>query len=424
MLAYPIPSNERGRLDEMRKLRFTEWGSGSAALDDLCAVAAWLLDTPIAAVSLVDRDDQIFAGKQGLDADRIARTIGFCAHAIMTPEPFIVEDAALDRRFSQNPLVTGGSNIRSYLGIPLETAPGLRVGALCAVDRKPRAFTESDVQSLTRLARVAESLLTNYRSTIELDQQLTSAIALQGEMLPNDARIEQIRALCPLEVESLYRARDGVGGDIWGVEATRPQRLMLYIADFTGHGLAAALNTARFHSFVHIASQRTDKPASVLRRLNQRLNEVLPVGQFATMFCAALDFGARTLEYASAGAPPQLYRRSSRGRFEVLSKPGLPLGIVPNATFESETVPFEPGGALVLYTDGLIETPRHPEPIFTPAGLKELLNAFPEDSAAEMIERIEADLFDGSEVELEDDLTLVVARHTGEEMDLLLDYDI
>ena len=138
---------------------------------------------------------------------------------------------------------------------------------------------------------------------LDLDDQLTDAVALQEKMLPGKTQIEHIQAACPLEVASYYIARDGIGGDIWGIEATAPQRVLLYVADFTGHGLAAALNTARFHSFVHIASQRTDKPASMLRRLNECLHEVLPVEQFATMFCATLDFRAQTMEYASAGAP-------------------------------------------------------------------------------------------------------------------------
>jgi len=152
----------------------------------------------------------------------------------------------------------------------------------------------------------------------------------------------------------------------------------------------------------------------MLRRLNERLKEVLPTGQFATMFCATFDFRAQTLEYASAGAPPQLYRRSSAESFELLQKPGLPLGIVRNAVFESETVPFQPGGVLVLYTDGLIETPRPPDPIFTPNSLKQLLNEFSEGSAAEISSKITSAQFFDPSIEVEDDLTLIVARHTGE----------
>ena len=150
MPGFPIPANERARLRELQSLRFEEWGS-RAALDDLCAVAARLLDTPIAALSLVDRNEQLFAGKTGLEADRISRALAFCAHTVMTPAPLIVGHATNDPRFRQNPLVTECPNIRAYLGIPLETTAGLRVGALCAVDQKARVFTDGDIQTLTKL---------------------------------------------------------------------------------------------------------------------------------------------------------------------------------------------------------------------------------------------------------------------------------
>jgi serine phosphatase RsbU (regulator of sigma subunit) len=421
--SFPIPVEEAKRLRELQSLRFSEWDA-NAALNVLCDTAARLLEMPIAHLSLVDRDEQIFAGKTGLEASRTARAVAFCAHTIMTPEPFIIENAEKDPRFCNNPLVTADPNIRAYLGIPLETAPGLRIGALCAVDRKPRAFTKTDVETLTRLARIAASMLRSYRATLVLNDQFASAIALQNEMLPSKARIERIQQACPLDLASYYKARDGIGGDIWGLEATTPQRLLLYVADFTGHGLAAALNTARFHSFAHIASQRTDKPASMLRRLNERLHEVLPVGQFATMFCATLDFAAQTMEYASAGAPPQLYRGSSSEPFKLLEKPGLPLGIMRNTVFESETVPFEPGATLVLYTDGLTETPRPPHPTFTSDSLKRFLNASPGGSALEISNKITNALFFNPSIEVDDDLTLIVAKHTGERTDPSLAYEI
>ncbi|MGA9268052.1 MAG: GAF domain-containing SpoIIE family protein phosphatase [Rhodomicrobium sp.] len=423
MPSFPIPVEEAKRLRELHSLRFTEWDAG-AALNVLCDTAARLLETPIAHLSLVGRDEQIFAGKTGLEADWTARAVAFCAHTIMTPEPFIIENAEKDPRFCNNPLVTADPNIRAYLGIPLETEPGLRIGALCAVDRKPRAFTKNDVETLTRLARIAASMLQSYRATLVLNDQLANAIALQNEMLPSNARIERIQESCPLDLASYYKARDGIGGDIWGIEATTPQRLLLYVVDFTGHGLAAALNTARFHSFAHMAAQRTDKPGSMLRRLNERLHEVLPVGQFATMFCATLDFAAQTMEYASAGAPPQLYRRSSSEPFELLEKPGLPLGILRNTVFESETVPFEPGGTLVLYTDGLTETPRPPHPTFTSDALKRFLNASPGGGALEIRNQITNALFFNPSIEVDDDLTLIVAKHTGEGTDPSLDYEV
>ena len=143
------------------------------------------------------------------------------------------------------------------------------------------------------------------------DHRLRSAFALAKEMLPSEERIDKIQAHYPLDVSSYYRARDGIGGDIWGIEAVGPQRVMIYVADFSDHGIAAALNAARFHSFVRVDHHRMAKPSSLLRRLNERLHEVLPVDKFATMFCATIDFKTQTMEYASAGAPPPLYREST-----------------------------------------------------------------------------------------------------------------
>lgn len=423
MSGFPVPANEDERLKELQRLRFHEWGAG-AALDQLCAIASRMLETPIALVSLVDRNETIFAGKTGLDADRISREIAFCAHTIMASQPLIVEDAGSDPRFFKNPLVTESPKVRAYLGIPLETSHGFRVGALCAVDRTPRSFKECDVQTLTNLSQIVVSILSSYRMTLDLDDQLKNAIALQNDMLPNAASVARLQRNCALDLSSYYRPLDGIGGDIWGIEATGPQRLLLYAADFTGHGVAAALNTARFHSFVHINRRRTDKPASMLRRLNQRLHEVLPIGQFATMFCATLDFKARTMEYASAGAPPQLYRRSSAHPFELLSRPNLPLGILADADYGSDKVPFQEGGVLVLYTDGVIETPKPPQSVFTPASLREFLNASRQGAAFDMLQNITSRLFSEPTVKANDDLTLIVARHTGEEKEQVADYEI
>ena len=415
MAAFPIPSNENERLKEFQRLRFHEWG-GSDALDKLCSVTARLLGTPISHVSLLDEDKQLFAGKIGLDVESTPREIAFCAHTIMTPAPFVVEDAENDPRFCRNPLVTESPKIRGYLGIPLETAPGLRIGALCAVSRTPRRFNQDDVQTLLDLSRIVVSVINQQRLSLEECEQLGNAIALQSEMLPSAAQIEEIKAACPLDLASFYVARDGIGGDIWGAEMIGDRRVMLYVADFTGHGVTAALNTARFHSFVHMTSRKADDPGSLLTHLNQKLGEVLPLGQFATMFCAVLDFKTNSMEYASAGAMPQLYRRSAEEPFELIAKPGVPLGLMRGVEYEWYTVPFQPGGALLLYTDALIETPRPPKSIFTAQSLKEYLNeATGTQDALQMCRNVMNKICSNKSVRLDDDLTLIVARHIGED---------
>ncbi len=238
-------------------------------------------------------------------------------------------------------------------------------------------------------------------------------------MLPSARHIEQIEANWPLDVSSYHIAPQGIGGDIWGIEAVEPQRIMMYVADFTGHDAAAGLNAACLRFFVQSDGRMSDKPSSLLERLNARLGEVLPVGHFATMFCATIDFKKQTMVYASAGAPPQLYREASDSPFDILCQPSLPLGIAADAAYESKTAPFKAGGALILYSDGLVETPKPPRSRLTTDSLKEFANSLKQVSSSVLCHGIVRELFPASEMHADDDITLAVAQHSLREATLL-----
>jgi sigma-B regulation protein RsbU (phosphoserine phosphatase) len=133
------------------------------------------------------------------------------------------------------------------------------------------------------------------------------------------------------------------------------------------------------------------------------------------MFCAVLDFKTNCMEYASAGAMPQLYRPSAEEPFELITEPGVPLGLMRDIEYDCHTVPFRPGGALLLYTDALIETPRPPKSIFTAQSLKAYLNeATGTQDALQICRTVIHKVCSNSSVKLDDDLTLIVARHIGD----------
>ncbi|MCF8185042.1 MAG: GAF domain-containing protein, partial [Polynucleobacter sp.] len=120
------PENEVQRLaalDAMDVL-FTP---GEERFDRITRLALQVLGTPIALVSLVSEKSQWFKSAQGLDVPETPREISFCGHAILSDETFVVEDAAQDERFFDNPLVTGGPNVRSYAGHPLHSIDGDRI---------------------------------------------------------------------------------------------------------------------------------------------------------------------------------------------------------------------------------------------------------------------------------------------------------
>jgi PAS domain S-box-containing protein len=144
------------------------------AFDDITRLAAQLFDTPMAVVSLVDRDRQWFKSKQGVDGCSTPRDQAFCDHAIRLPpnEIMVVENATLDPRFADNPLVTGDPNVRFYAGAVLTTAEGYNLGALCVIDDKPRPpITDVQKTQLKVLATAVVAQLEKTRAERRLQEE-------------------------------------------------------------------------------------------------------------------------------------------------------------------------------------------------------------------------------------------------------------
>lgn len=151
-------NDEAGRVAALHRLNILDT-EPEEAFEHVVALVRAALRVPIAAVSLVDADRQWFKAQAGLDASETPRSVSFCSHAIQESQPFLVDDAMHDARFADNALVNGPPMIRSYAGIPIRTPDGYNVGALCAIDQRPRQFTADEVAMLTNLARIVEKEL-------------------------------------------------------------------------------------------------------------------------------------------------------------------------------------------------------------------------------------------------------------------------
>ena len=158
MRTAPIPRDERDRLAVLHALGPLVPGSNETC-DRVVALAARVLDMPIALVTIVDEDRQFFMARVGLTVCETGRDVAFCSHAIAgTGDVLIVPDALLDERFAGNPLVTGDPTIRFYAGQPLRVR-GRLVGTLCVIDRRPRIFTKHEQQILEDLGAIVENTL-------------------------------------------------------------------------------------------------------------------------------------------------------------------------------------------------------------------------------------------------------------------------
>jgi len=182
-MGAPIPDNEDARLEAIRRYDVLDTPP-DGSFDRITALAARFFDVPISIVSIVDHDRIWFKSHHGLDATEIGRDPGLCASAICQVEPWLVNDAQVDLRTVDNPLVAGELGLRFYLGVPLMTAGGFNFGTLNVIDFEPREVTDAEVQTLKDLAAiVVDELEVRIAVRTKLEERRQRALELHDDVV-------------------------------------------------------------------------------------------------------------------------------------------------------------------------------------------------------------------------------------------------
>jgi len=146
-----VSVNESQRMHAVRRYDILDTAP-EPAFDRITALAAHLLQTPIAIISIVDSDRIWFKSHYGTDLSQTGRDPGLCASAVFQTTPWVIADARGDPRTSAHPLVTGEFGLRFYAAAPLATGDGHNLGTLCIIDRLPRDIGEAELAILRDLA--------------------------------------------------------------------------------------------------------------------------------------------------------------------------------------------------------------------------------------------------------------------------------
>jgi serine phosphatase RsbU (regulator of sigma subunit)/predicted ester cyclase len=288
-------------------------------------------------------------------------------------------------------LSEGGTTDEAYPesgDIPL---PGL------GLERSP-AF-DALIRNLTWRFRAAEA-----RERERIEQELQVAQRIQRELLP-----EATPELDGWQIAAYYGPAREVGGDFYDFLELEDGRLGLVVGDATGKGMPAALVMATTRGMLRAVAQSLDSPGEVLARVNDALYPDIPSEMFVTCFYAILDPRSGHLIYANAGHDMPYHRRRN-GDAEELRARGMPLGLMPEMSYEEKETILQAGEAALLYSDGLVEAHNPEGEMFGFPRLQALVAEHGEEQSLGEFLLKELSAFTGQEWEQEDDITLLTLR--------------
>lgn len=152
MIQPPIPKNELERITDLSEFDL-DYSDLEANFKDLTLLAAKVAGTPISLINLIDSFTQWTISAYGFDVDQMPREESVCQYTIMDDKEFEVKNLASDDRFKDKSYVKDTPQLRFYLGVPLTTANGNHIGALCVLDYSTdKTLTPEKVELLKIIA--------------------------------------------------------------------------------------------------------------------------------------------------------------------------------------------------------------------------------------------------------------------------------
>ncbi|MEW2630625.1 SpoIIE family protein phosphatase [Streptomyces sp. NPDC048389] len=295
-------------------------------------------------------------GHRGYPAAVIERLDGLPLETGFTPAgqalatgipSFFADPSEMARIYPEAPRVSGK---QAWAFLPLIVS-GRPVGCCVLTYERPHAFSAEERAVMTSLAGLIAQALDRARL---YDTKHQLAHGLQQALLPH--RLPDIDGL---DVAARYlpatRGMD-IGGDFYDLIPLGRTAAAAVIGDVQGHNVAAAALMGQIRTAVHAHASPGARPDEVLFKTNQLLIDLDP-GLFSSCLYANIDLERGLVCLANAGHPPPLLCRPGRRAHPLAVPAGPLLGVVPGATYPVTEIPLVRGMTLVLYTDGLVETP-------------------------------------------------------------------
>jgi serine phosphatase RsbU (regulator of sigma subunit) len=289
--------------------------------------------------------------------------------------------------------------------VPIAT-PAEVLASLTLISVQPGSpVTTETIEQATAIGGQAALAIDNARL---YQQQKQFSDTMQRSLLPHS-----VPKLQGLELGDAYEssARVEVGGDVYDFMELGDGRLAVTLGDVTGHGIEAAADMAMAKFVFRSLAREHPEPGDFLQYANEVVVGEIAPGKFITLAYMLIDGSKGEVAAAGAGHPPPRIVGVD-GSVTGLETRGLVLGIEPGQHYGEVRATLDVGGAVVLYTDGVIEA-RWQSELYGLERLDRVLSDQRELSANELAQVVLDDCREFARGELADDCAVVVVKRTA-----------
>ncbi len=275
------------------------------------------------------------------DAKGVIQYLNMSAQQLLELVPSSTETLHMSQFESKATIGEVYEEITSYTGkkIPVE------------IDRFPLIENKQIVGYFYTLRDLSEAI-ENERLTKEklvTDFEIETAAAVQKDFYSDISSGEKIGFVS----FPFHR----LNGDFYNI-IKQGNKTMVTIADISGKGIPAAIQTSLMIGAIEHVDLHQEKPDQFVKFINRMFNKYSKTEHFMTLFTMIYDEETRVLQYCSAGHEPSIHYHRDIDAFSYLETKGAAIGFFEDATYETQTIRLAENDVIILYTDGLIED-RH-----------------------------------------------------------------
>jgi len=380
-------------------------------LDDLLSTVSSsirsLINYDAFSILLVDQEQNALRHRfsmrfdERVKIDNIPIGSGITGAAALAREAVRVHDVSSDPRY-----IASHPDICSEVAIPLIVQDRV-VGVMDLESSALRFFTDDHLRMLLLLAPQIASSVENARLYEEIAKDLHAARDLQAVLLPAEAP-----EIIGLEAALGLRPAREISGDLYdffeyGDNNHPDPHVVIAFGDSSGKGAAAALYGAVLHGLMRTLAARKRKPADLMRALNDSLLERRVEARYFTLLLMLWHPHSLQLTLANAGANAPMVCRN--GEILRIQAEGVPVGLLPDQTYDTATFQAMPGDVIVLYSDGVSDHLNSAGQEYGHSRLAQVVRAACQASSRDIVDAIFADLDAFNTVKF-DDQTLIVLK--------------